>query len=193
LLFDAAPQETNESVRLTVELMNSSATPPNSRSMLRTTTFSLIATLLTMLLTPDITRAADETHQQVPFFDDGVMIRVPSNAFGKRLYFLVDSGFTFSVIDAGYKQFLGEPITAYSGGSPLGTDTTLPALHCPEMSIAGKALGLDRITCLDLKMPRFISGQQCDGILGMDFFAKNIVSINFDNNIFSVIKAVPET
>ena len=126
-----------------------------------------------MFLTLGITLAADETLQQVPFFDDGVMIRVPVNAFGKTLYFLVDSGFTFSAIDAGYKSFLGEPIaTSFSGGTPIGTDTTLPAFQCPEMSIAGKPLGLDKITCLDLKMPRLISGQQCDGILGMDFFCQ---------------------
>ena len=41
-------------------------------------------------------------------------------------------------------------------------------------------------------MLRFISGQQCDGILGMDFFARNVVSINFDKNVFTLNNAVPE-
>jgi hypothetical protein len=50
--------------------------------MFRATTLSLIAILLTMILTSGITRATDETYQQVPLFDDGVMIHVPVNAFG---------------------------------------------------------------------------------------------------------------
>lgn len=83
---------------------------PNLTNMLRVTKFSLITTLLAMILTPDITRARDETHQQVPLFDDGVMIRVPVNAFGKTLYFLLDTGFTVPAIDAKYKSYLGESI-----------------------------------------------------------------------------------
>jgi hypothetical protein len=161
-------------------------------NMLRATTLSLIATLLTMILTPDITRAADETYQQVPLFDDGVMIRVPVNAFGRTLYFLVDTGFTLSAIDARYKSYLGEATDSYSAGSPLGTNNALPIFQCPEMSIAGKSLELDKITCLDLKMARLISGQPCDGILGMDFFAKNIVSIDFDKKVFFINATVPE-
>ena len=41
-------------------------------------------------------------------------------------------------------------------------------------------------------MARLISGQSCDGILGMDFFAKNIVSIDFDKNVLSINATVPE-
>jgi predicted aspartyl protease len=160
--------------------------------MLRAKTLSLIATLLAMILTPDITRATDDTHQQVPLFDDGVMIRVPVNAFGKTLYFLVDTGFTVSAIDAKYKSYLGETTDAYSAGSPLGTNNVLPIFQYPEISIAGKSLALDKITCLDLKMARLISGQQCDGILGMDFLSKNVVSIDFDKKIFSINAIVPE-
>lgn len=133
--------------------------------MLQTTTFSIIA----MILTSDITRAADETHQQVPLIDDGVTIRVPVNAFGKTLYFLLDTGFTVSAIDAKYKSYLGETAGTYRAESPLGTNNVLPIFHCPEISIAGKSIELEKIACLDLRMARLISGQPCDGILGMDF------------------------
>jgi hypothetical protein len=161
-------------------------------NMLRATRLSLIAILLTMILTPDITRAADETHQQVPLFDDGVMIRVPVNAFGKTLYFMLDTGFTVSAIDAQYKSYLGETNDAYRAGSPLGTNNVLPIFQCPEISIAGKSLELEKITCLDLSMARLISGQPCDGILGMDFFAKNVASIDFDKKVFTLNDTVPE-
>jgi hypothetical protein len=120
------------------------------------------------------------------------MIRVPVKAFGKTLYFLLDTGFTVSAIDAKYKPNLGETTDAYRAGSPLGTNNVLSVFQCPEISIAGKPLGLDKITCLDLKMTRLISGQPCDGILGMDFFAKNVISIDLDKKIYSITARVPE-
>ena len=128
-----------------------------------------------MIFTSGITRAADETRQQVPLFDDGVMLGLV-NAFGKTLYFLLDTGFTVSAIDANYKSHLGETTGAYRAGSPLGTDNTLQVFQCPDISLGGKSLALDKITCLDLKMTRLISGQPCDGILGMDFFCKKMSS-----------------
>lgn len=64
--------------------------------------------------------------------------------------------------------------------------------HSPEILLAGKPLGLENISCLDLTMARKISGQPCDGILGMDFFANHIVSIDFDRKIFLIYAKVPE-
>jgi hypothetical protein len=145
-----------------------------------------------MSSTPDLTGAAEEVYKQVPLLDDGVMIRVPVNAFGKTLYFLLDTGFTVSAIHDKYKLNLGQALDAYRAGSPLGTNNVFSVFHGPEMFIAGKSLALDKITCLDLKMTRLISGQPCDGILGMDFFAKNVVSIDLDKKVFSINAKVPE-
>lgn len=156
--------------------------------MLQTATFSLIATILTS----HMTWAVDETYQQVPLFDDGVTIRVPVNAFGKTLYFMVDTGFTVSAIDAKYKSYLGKATGTYRAESSLGTNNILPVFGCPDISIAGKSMELKEIACLDLRMARLISGQPCDGILGMDFFAKNIASIDFDKKVLSLTGTVPE-
>lgn len=41
-------------------------------------------------------------------------------------------------------------------------------------------------------MARLISGQPCDGILGIDFFEENVVSIGFDNERFALNDAVSE-
>lgn len=124
--------------------------------------------------------------------DDGVMMRIPVDVAGKTLYFLLDSGFTTSAVDSRYASLLGEAITTNHAESPLGNDKTLPVFKCPPMSVSGKRLALEQITCLDLEMARLISGQPCDGILGMDFFEKNIVAIDFDNDTFSLEAAVPE-
>lgn len=138
-------------------------------------------------------RAEEERHQ-VPLFDEGVLARVPVNAFGQTLYFTVDSGFTVSAIDTKFKSLLGEAgIVSFDGGTPLGTPTTSPGFQSPELLIAGKRLALDKIMCLDLKMPRLVSGQQCDGILGADFFAKKVVSFDFEKDLFSLLQAVPDS
>lgn len=156
-----------------------------------TSTLLLISTSLIMIFTSNTARTADDL-QQVPLFDEGVLIRVPVNAFGKTLYFMVDTGFTFSAIDAVYKPLLGECVTAsFHGESSLGTDTSLPVFRCPEINLAGKPFALQTIACLDLQMLSLISGQQCDGILGADFFAKQVVSIDFDRRSFSFLPAVP--
>jgi hypothetical protein len=43
-----------------------------------------------------------------------------------------------------------------------------------------------------LQMARQISGQPCDGILGMDFFATNIVQIDFDRQFISLCPTVTD-
>lgn len=158
----------------------------------KTSTISLLLTILTMILPSHIAWSADE-FKNVPLFDEGVMIQVPVNAFGKTLYFMVDSGFTASAIAAEYKPLLGEIVaTSLDGGTPLGTDTTSPVFHCPEISIAGKPLAVAKIMCLNVQMLRLISGKQCDGILGADFFGKKVVSFDFDKHSISLLQSVPE-
>ncbi len=135
--------------------------------------------------------AADQSQRQVALFDDGAMLRVPVNVFGRTLYFLVDTGFTFSAIDRQYTPWLGRNLASFQAENPLGQGCSLPVHPAPEISIAGQPCGLETITTLDLKMARLISGQPCDGILGMDFLAKNIVTLDFDHGTFSLGDEVP--
>jgi hypothetical protein len=144
------------------------------------------AIIFTMYFTPDACFGDDNKGEQVQLFDDGTMIRVPVNIFGVTRYFLVDSGFTVSAIDLKYEHLLGQRVAQYHASTPLAPESELPIYDCPRIIIGGKQLELDKISCLDLSMARLISGQQCDGILGMDFFAKNVVTIDFANGILSL-------
>jgi len=155
--------------------------------------FASTSLLATTVLAPSIVIAAGENHGQVTLSDEGAMMRVPVNVFGKTLYFVVDTGCTVSALDSQYQQLLGGQIDEYSAGTPLGTDITLAVFHCPKMYVADKETGLEKITCLDLKLGTLISGKPCDGILGMDYFSKHVVSINFDENSFSIDDVVPES
>jgi hypothetical protein len=160
--------------------------------MLQRSSLPLMIVLSATLLTSEIAPSADDAWQSVPLFDDDAMIRVPVSAFGRTLYFLLDTGFTVSAIDTKYEPLLGNAYGTYLADSPLGTNNRLPVFHGPDISIAGKTMALDKITCLNLKMARLISGQPCDGILGMDFFTNNVVSIDFDGNMVCISTTVPD-
>jgi predicted aspartyl protease len=145
-----------------------------------------------LLPTIETAIASEERQSQVPLYDEGAMVRVPVNAFGRTLYFVVDTGFTISAIDLKYRQFLGREVNECAGKTPLGNDQAITAFQCPFMSLAGKPLNLEKLLCLDLQMAALISGKPCDGVLGMDYFMKNVVSLNFDEHIFAIADAVPE-
>jgi hypothetical protein len=145
---------------------------------------------LSLLALPSLGAPADGPHQ-VPLLGDGDMILVPVQVFNKTLYFIADTGFTISAIDSQYEPWLGDPIDAYSAVSPLGTKKTVPVYIAPDISIAGQPANLKTILRLDLGMLRRITGEPCDGILGLDWFAQNVVSINFDDNTFTLEEEIP--
>ncbi len=137
-------------------------------------------------------RGADQSRHSVPLLDDGVMIRVPVNVSGRTLDFLVDTGFSVSAIDTKYAATLGASIGDCRIESPLGVKTSLPLFRCPEMSLGGMPVRLDKIAALDLTMAQRVSGQPCDGILGMDFFTHCIVSLDFERKLVNLYDSTPE-
>ena len=160
--------------------------------MLRPAIFIGIGTVLAINLAFGAGNLASQSGQPIKLYDDGVMVRVPVSAFGRTLYFLLDTGFTLSAIDSKYQTHLGKAASPLDVETPLGTNVLQTYYPCPDISIAGKPLGLKKITSLDLHMARLVSGQPCDGVLGMDFLAKNIVRIDFDNQTVSLSSTVPD-
>jgi hypothetical protein len=153
----------------------------------------LFTLVITMFFKPNKSIAAADLGQQIPIFDDGTDIRVPVTVFGETRYFLLDTGFTVSAMDRQYKPQLGEAVSQYRVSTPLDANEAMPIYLCPEITIGGRQAELDKISCLDLTLARLISGQPCDGVLGMDFFAKNVVSIDFDKKVLSMSAKVPAT
>lgn len=131
-------------------------------------------------------RVAESQPLLLPLYDDGLLIRVPVEAFGETLHFMVDTGCTLSLLDQKYADRLAAPINRYLATTPISAGGNLTTYWCPQITLAGQELGLKEIGITDLRMARWVSGQPCDGILGMDFFARAVVSMDFDNKIFSV-------
>lgn len=159
---------------------------------LLTTIFAVF--LAAMALTQGVVRGADADRSvsTTSLMDDGTLVRVPVKVFGKTLYFMVDTGFTKSAIDRRYENELGEALDTRDAASPLGAINDVQLFAAPKMSVCGKALDLQEVLCVDLKMPRLISGQPCDGVLGMDVLQHWVVTFDFDRKIFTLSGAASQ-
>lgn len=138
---------------------------------------------------------ADNTAEQsarIPLLDEEALIRVPVTLFGEMHYFIVDTGSLVSVIDASYRdRLVASPWLGSTDNSLFETD--MPVLYrCPELSVGGIRADLQVIGCFDLGMMNRITGEQCDGILGMDFLQNHVVSMDFDRQTLSIGIRVPE-
>jgi PDZ domain/Aspartyl protease len=151
---------------------------------------ALMAAVVIALQAARVT-AAEQT-ARLPLLDEDAMIRVPVTLFGETHYFTVDTGSPVSIIDASYRARLVAPLEL---GSPdismFETDT--PALYrCPDLSVGGIRADLQEVGCVDLGMMKRITGEQCDGILGMDFLQNYVVSMDFDKQTLTIGGRVPE-
>ena len=71
-------------------------------------------------------------------------------------------------------------------------ETNTPALYrCPELFVGGIRADLQGVVCVDLGMAKRITGEQCDGILGMDFLQNYVVSMDFDKQTLTIGDRVP--
>jgi len=155
--------------------------------------FLRLLPLFFLLMTLVHVTAAETNRDEVPFSDDGVMIRVPAKVFGKTLYFSVDTGFSRSAIDSRYASLLGAALSTNSAEGPLGKMDEVSLYAAPEISLCGKTLPLKEVLCVDLRMLRWVSGQPCDGILGIDCFSNGVLSLNFNRRTLALRDSVPES
>jgi len=149
-----------------------------------------MGTLVTAAV-PGAGMAADGGTEHVPLCDDGILIRVPVQVYGKTRYFMLDTGCSLSSLDLRFKDRLGETVGQCRAATAVNSDSRLSVYQSPEMRLGGRSLDLEEVGCVDLSMARWVSGQRCDGVLGMDFLAHNIVSLDFDKKEAAFYGALP--
>jgi hypothetical protein len=118
----------------------------------------------------------------VPLLDDDVSFRVPVKLFGETKYFLVDTGTSATVLDVRYRDRLGTSVRKWDGHD---------FYRSPEMLLGDMKLAVEEVFCTDLRMFRMITGEPCDGIIGMDFLIKHVIALDFDRQVFTVAHRVP--
>ena len=129
---------------------------------------------------------------RLPLMDEDVLIRVPVKLFGETHYFVVDTGSSVSVIDASYRDRLVALPALGSTDVSLFETNTAALYGCPELFVGEIRADLQGVVCVDLGMAKRITGEQCDGILGMDFLQNYVVSMDFDKQTLTIGDRVPE-
>lgn len=135
-----------------------------------------------------------EAHRSssVPLIDDGVILRIPVTMFDKTLYFIIDTGSSISFLDMKYQETLGTPISTGAVSTPLSKGDQVPIYRAPDFWVGKSPGGLKQVLCTNLTMFEYVSGEPCDGILGMDFFQGRILHFDFDAHSVVIFDRVPE-
>lgn len=141
------------------------------------------AFLSSILLNTGLTLAQPAIEQPitVQLMDDDVSFRVPVKMFGRTNYFVVDTGTSATVLDVRYRDHLGTSVRRWDGHD---------FYRSPEILLGGMKLTVDEVFCADLRMFRMITGEPCDGIIGMDFLRKHVITLDFDRQVFTVANRV---
>jgi hypothetical protein len=113
----------------------------------------------------------------VPLFDEDVSFRVPLTAFDQTNYFLLDTGTSATALDLQHRERLGVPFRQWDGHD---------FYRSPELRFGNNHLAITEVFCADLKMFRLITGEPCDGILGMDFLKNHLLEVDFDRSLVSI-------
>jgi predicted aspartyl protease len=138
-----------------------------------------IATLLFMSIVMNSSPAQTIT---VPLLDDDVSFRVPVRVSGQTNYFLVDTGTSATALDTRFRDRLGEVRNQWDGHN---------FYRSPEIRMQDVRLGVDEVFCMDMKMFRMITGEPCDGVLGMEFLKHYVVELDFERGIVQFAREVP--
>ena len=160
----------------------------------RALTAAILMALGTLMLAIGVSEAAGPAAdaQELPLFDDGSVVRVPVTVLGQTRFFAVDTGGIFSVLDARFAKELGPAIQEADASEALTATSRLAAYKSPDLVVGATHANLDWIVCVDLSRFRAVTGEPCDGILGMDFLQRYAVSLDFDGQRFQFGTRVPD-
>lgn len=154
--------------------------------------FSTATVLLSLVCSGGSAEPSNKTAWTIPFTDEGVCIRIPVNCFGQTLYFIVDTGTTVPIFDTRFAQYLGEPIEE-GRVNTTGVDLTGAKIYsCPDLSFNGLPLRADKALCQSLRTVWAVTGEHCDGILGILSLKQYAVTLDFDTRRLLIARALPE-
>jgi hypothetical protein len=105
------------------------------------------------------------------------------------LYFVVDTGATVPIFDTRFSEQLGRSLR--EGHISTGADITGAQIYsCPELSVGNLSLTADKALCQSLRAPETVTGERCDGILGISCFKNYILTVDFDTHTLVIATAL---
>lgn len=148
----------------------------------------LLLSLLILLAAKLPTRAAE-----IPFeFSDGfITIQATVGDSAERLWFLVDSGAGTSVLSIDAARRLGVRLGAREMVSGVGSEAAARRLSGVRASAEGVDLG-PLTLATDLHMADEICDRHIDGLVGIEFFHRRIVQIDYSARKLRLLDRAPE-
>jgi hypothetical protein len=118
----------------------------------------------------------------------GGLLAVPVTLGEEEHLFMLDTGTTFNTFDLALRRHLGEPVQQGTGKTGSG-DIAVSAFRPPNALVKGLELGKDEpVVCTDLNMVRYATGQDIQGILGVPFFKRYIVQLDWDRALLHILE-----
>jgi hypothetical protein len=119
-------------------------------------------------------------------------VRIPVRVGNRECRFLLDSGIGVTVIGSAAAASVGAARTdqTFSGRRMSGQEVTAPLANLPEVSVGGYTVRDHLAGVIDLGSTE--SGEDFDGILGLDFFAKVCVTVDPGAHRLTVSDSVPD-
>jgi hypothetical protein len=132
----------------------------------------------------------DDVLERFKVSTDGGALLLPVELRRKTYLFILDTGSTFCCYDASLRLLLGDAIKLVEYGTP-DRDITTPIYRSPAGKVGSLALPANsEAFCFDLEKIREAFGQECYGILGMDFLRQYVFSIDFDRGEVTFLRSV---
>lgn len=115
----------------------------------------------------------------LPHFDD--LLIVPVTISDEEHLFVLDSGASVNVFHTDLQDCLGEQIGERRANPNTNDEVKTRAFRAPVAHVGSLPVTRDApVACMDLSNMRSAMGRDIQGILGMPFFATNIIQVNFD-------------
>jgi hypothetical protein len=163
---------------------------PHQATCVRT---AVLILLLDVSSATTILRAEDrefrpDIRASFKFDPDDDCLLIPVRIGGKEYPFVVDTGMPSSLVDSSLRRYLGKSVgetggRSVAGGGELHIDTR----SSPNATVGSLRFTPETVLCQDLTFIRETSGYDVYGLLGLDFLAEWIVSIDFDKGCLDML------
>jgi len=142
-------------------------------------TFRLFFLMFVILLPTGRCNSTEPVVFPLPHFEE--VLIVPVSIAGEDHLFILDTGASVNVFDIDLKNLLGEPfkrgeISDFHGKHVKAEAFVPPVAHLSKIAITRNA----PVACIDLTNICAATGRDIKGILGLPFFATNIIQVDFD-------------
>lgn len=125
-------------------------------------------------------RPAQEPAQSVAFDADFGLVFVPVTVAGSdSLWFLLDTGFEYSVLNADHVGRLGLVLTDTQTVPQPGGAVTVGTIPATTLSLAGRSIADVALRALPLTPLQPVIGRALDGIIGHDIIARLTIEIDY--------------